>query len=336
MSSSTLSIRVKTTFAGTVHEFSVSLSPTDTVQQLKSRVAGHLNISEVSHNLRLIVNGRLVGADHMTVEAAGLKNDQVIHAAISPRPSGTARSGAANNNSGVEMQSVAGHGSMSRAATGPLRGMDVLMTAHTPLLRGLPPLSIDEVAALRAYFSDSIDSFEAEQGRQTGELQRQPGESDTDYRYRVETAWMQAQGPASEFRLNLTAMPFIFRSDMIESGENDFNVSMAPQVESAAELGTVKDFFYGLLMGYLLGFIVLFCMWDRNIPYRQKTGILVGMLLQMMLTVTMQSQQPHQQGLQAQQQQGISSLRGGAGGAENGAGGNPNAPILVGGNPGRL
>jgi hypothetical protein len=50
-------------------------------------------------------------------------------------------------------------------------------------------------------------------------------------------------------------------------------------------LGTWSDFLYGLTLGYLIGFLLLFCIWDRNISYRQKLGFLLGIMISLLSSV---------------------------------------------------
>ena len=50
-------------------------------------------------------------------------------------------------------------------------------------------------------------------------------------------------------------------------------------------LGSNRDFFLGLMMGYLVGGIMLFCVWDRGVSHRQKVGILMGVTLQIITSI---------------------------------------------------
>ena len=72
-------------------------------------------------------------------------------------------------------------------------------------------------------------------------------------------------------------------------------------------LGSNRDFFLGLMMGYLVGGIMLFCVWDRGVSHRQKVGILMGVTLQIITSILQgqpsnhtpsQSQLPPAQGQQ--------------------------------------
>ena len=69
--------------------------------------------------------------------------------------------------------------------------------------------------------------------------------------------------------------------------------------------GTVKDFLWGLIFGVgihnysfsmnslthslthhlVFGFLALICIWERNITYRQKIGILVGVMINISVSV---------------------------------------------------
>jgi hypothetical protein len=48
-------------------------------------------------------------------------------------------------------------------------------------------------------------------------------------------------------------------------------------------LGTFRDFLCGLAVGCTLGFVMLLCVWDRHVPHRQKVGILIGVVFNLIL-----------------------------------------------------
>jgi hypothetical protein len=64
------------------------------------------------------------------------------------------------------------------------------------------------------------------------------------------------------------------------------SIAIDSSSSSSADLGSWNDFLYGLCIGYLLGFLVLFCIWDRNIPHRQKIGLLAGVILSSVMNMT--------------------------------------------------
>lgn len=62
------------------------------------------------------------------------------------------------------------------------------------------------------------------------------------------------------------------------------NVSSSDGTDSS-DLGTLTDLLYGVAVGYTIGFLVIFCIWERNVPYRQKVGLLLGILLQLTMNI---------------------------------------------------
>lgn len=45
--------------------------------------------------------------------------------------------------------------------------------------------------------------------------------------------------------------------------------------------GTEKDFVWGFLLGFFVGFIMLFWVWMPSVPHRQKIGIILGISAQL-------------------------------------------------------
>lgn len=135
--------------------------------------------------------------------------------------------------------------------------------------------------------------------------QQQQREDPRRERLRVEDEWMRLQGPTSEFRLNLgaTADPFwamgvggrgglMFRGDsgagglVAASGDADFGGAVGGPggLRGAQSLvGTDRDFVWGFLLGFFVGFIMLFWVWMPTVPHRQKLGILTGICFHMAL-----------------------------------------------------
>ena len=116
-------------------------------------------------------------------------------------------------------------------------------------------LSVDDVAAIRTNFRNQVDELAAS-------VARLPREDPLVFRGRVEDSWIASQGPYSEFSLNLPTSSSPLRDSDSEFGE--------------PLLGTHRDFVCGAIMGFTLGFFMLFCVWDRHVPHRQKMGILLG------------------------------------------------------------
>lgn len=88
-----------------------------------------------------------------------------------------------------------------------------------------------------------------------------------------EDAWMQSQGPTSEFRLNLNqANPLFMR----------FNTTseLFP-----SRVGSDRDFLWGFLLGFFVGLLMLVYVWIPTVSHKQKLGILTGISLQLALTL---------------------------------------------------
>ncbi len=173
-------------------------------------------------------------------------------------------------------------------------------------LRATAGLSRSEISALRTYFARSIDQF-IEQRRNNNEASDGNGDDDQEEnrieddpdpeatarhrRLRMEDEWMQAQGPTSEFRLNLsTSNPLLYRRALFRrrngggggAGPNG-RQSMDPMY--TGPLGTDRDFIWGFCLGYFVGFFMMFWVWMPTVPHRQKLGILTGICFQMAMNI---------------------------------------------------
>lgn len=235
----------------TLEELALKLERTDTVNFLKKQIQNQRNLAATS-TLRLIHNGKLLAPDDATLDTFDLKNESFIHAVVSNKPPRI-----------VEMAAVA-----ATASGSPLTGFDALRTTHR--------LSRDDVIVFRAYFSQPLAQYA------TAHLRQQEGEDNEVYMRRIETAWMAVQGPGSEFHFNLNMTNARLSSNPFSS-DNGWN-GLTPPTDRSIELGTWQQFIYGVILGYLLGFIMVFCIWDGNIPYRQKLGLLVGIMIQLAST----------------------------------------------------
>lgn len=85
-----------------------------------------------------------------------------------------------------------------------------------------------------------------------------------------EDAWMQSQGPTSEFRLNLNQSNPLIR----------FNAELFP-----SRVGTDRDFVWGFLLGFFVGLLMLVWVWMPTVPHKQKLGILTGISLQLAISL---------------------------------------------------
>lgn len=269
-------------------ELDFVLQKSNIVNDLKQAIIERLQL--VDKNVRLIFSGKLLDPPNAALNSFNLDNGSFIHAVITNRSA----------NSQVQQDTEGGRiPTASRMDMSNLRGLDTLMLpgAHRSAL------SIDEVASLRSYFHEDIVEYAREN------LERERDETAVDFIYRCEGEWMAAQGPGSEFRLNLYGRSIfnlnpalLNNSSVIDSasggssgaGARALRLAFSSDVNGTPtpELGTYREFFYGFLMGFALGFMMVFCLWDSNVSHRQKLGILCGLLVQMVFTLVQQGTQP--------------------------------------------
>ena len=136
-----------------------------------------------------------------------------------------------------------------------------------------------EVAAIRGYFSRSVDRWI----RQNPVAAEQAAAGETDAlrrRLLQEDAWMQSQGPASEFRLNLGSTAAALAVAAASDGRND-NINLWRSGGMSASVGTDRDFVWGFMLGFFVGFLMLLWVWMPTVPHKQKLGILTGISVQL-------------------------------------------------------
>lgn len=161
-----------------------------------------------------------------------------------------------------------------------------------------------DVLALRTYFGRSIDRFVRQNPEQTAFA----GETDLRRRRLLqEEAWMAAQGPLSEFRLNITPMAAAGNTPWATGGSgggggangttagwnNATNArgSLSPSEALwrsgglSAAVGTDRDFIWGFVLGFLVGLLMLVWVWMPSVPHKQKLGILTGICFQLALSM---------------------------------------------------
>ena len=157
-------------------------------------------------------------------------------------------------------------------------------------------LTTDEISAIRLYFSQHVDRF-IERQTQTRPDQNQvhnQNESNStniistsqnnepSSRHDMEDAWMNAQGPHSEFWLNLnTNDPLLVANRRITFGQDDFLTIN----RSSQNIGTDRDFIWGFTLGYFVGFMMMFFVWMPTVSHKQKLGILGGISLKLTLSM---------------------------------------------------
>jgi len=165
-------------------------------------------------------------------------------------------------------------------------------------------LSRDEIGAIRLYFTQQVDQFiEQESERRGSSLNDNQTNANAQHlsnsddnsnrssnlgndqdarleRLQMEEAWMNAQGPHSEFRLNLNA-----NNPLIIANRNIYLIDDLAPNGANANIGTDRDFAWGFTLGFLIGFMMMFFVWMPTVPHKQKLGILTGLSLKIMLTL---------------------------------------------------
>lgn len=94
---------------------------------------------------------------------------------------------------------------------------------------------------------------------------------------------MALQGPTSEFRLNLNQSTLLrFTNGTLNGpsgmGGRGFRVP-------ARTMGTQRDFYWGFLLGFFVGFGMLIWVWVPSIPHKQKLGIMTGITMALALEI---------------------------------------------------
>ena len=89
---------------------------------------------------------------------------------------------------------------------------------------------------------------------------------------------MATQGPTSEFRLNLAGWNQI--SNLRRAAQQDQLLR-----GSNGGVGTDRDFLWGFLLGFFVGFLMLIWVWMPSVPHKTKLGILTGISFRIALGV---------------------------------------------------
>lgn len=320
-----LDLRVKS-----FREVDIRISDTSNVASVKKAVRSALGEQAQNRYLRLICKGRLLAPDSSKLREFSVQNGDVVHAVLAAvgvrggqqaalargtivnvPGSGSSGSGPSrryrsstnigpggrvirnsnNDNSGDfdygDDSSISGSGDEEEGRSRERLGFDRLRTS--------PGLSRGEVATVRSYFSRHVDHFVQTHPDVVAEI----AQTESDLlrrRLMQEDAWMSQQGPASEFRLNLSQSAaaaaafgvwggaggrgfFIGGDPMMAGGGNNMNGG-APLFRGTS-VGTDRDFLWGFLLGFFVGFLMLVWVWMPTVPHKQKLGILTGISFQL-------------------------------------------------------
>lgn len=67
------------------------------------------------------------------------------------------------------------------------------------------------------------------------------------------------------------------------------NSPFRPYMGPLPSAGTDKDFLWGFILGFFVGFIMLFWVWMPTVPHKQKIGIISGVICQLGLNLMRKS-----------------------------------------------
>lgn len=285
MGNESLRLRIKSS-----RDVEVYACATDTVASLKTAVLLALESpTKPQPYIRLIASGRLLAPDSALLQDFKIQNDGVIHAVVSNKSGAQAAaaspsvfSSGALRGSGIDPTGRAVRRSDDNVEDDDDEEEDIERGRARPQrqrlgfdrLRDSVGFRRSEVATIRAYFSRSVDRWIRDNPVAAEEAAR--GETDLSQRRLLqEEAWMQSQGPASEFRLNMgetMEWPGSIRSDSVWRGSG-----------MSASVGTDRDFVWGFCMGFFVGLMMLLWVWIPSVSHKKKLGILTGICVQLAL-----------------------------------------------------
>ena len=175
-------------------------------------------------------------------------------------------------------------------------------------LRATSGLSRAEITAIRSYFSRHVERYV------TQNPNRHADESDLRRRRELyEEDWMSVQGPMSEFRFNLNQTSLLRFSPGVDGGITGAGggaIGPGPTLvagladgtpnglpfrsantSNSVVVGTDRDFMWGFMLGFFVGFVMLVWVWMPTVPHKQKLGILTGICFQLALNVLQQDRE---------------------------------------------
>mmetsp|Transcript_19364 Transcript_19364/g.28643 ORF Transcript_19364/g.28643 Transcript_19364/m.28643 type:complete len:309 (+) Transcript_19364:75-1001(+) len=249
-----ITLRIKLTDG---REHTVQASVLDSIRELKEKITEE--ISAQGKFLRLIASGKMLSPDTETIKSLNLKDQSFVHCVLS-----------STMPSSISPEPTPPEPEEESDDPGTRRGFDRLRNDG---------MTRAEVVTLRAYFSEQVRNFEPPEPENLTEeeMNQRINESEWDRQMRAEEAWMTAQSMTSEFALN-TAM----RAQIGANRRNGFGLTQVWEPEDELDgprIGSSRDFVLGFIMGGLLGFIMLFWLWESSVPQKQKFGIVTGVLV---------------------------------------------------------
>jgi len=150
-----------------------------------------------------------------------------------------------------------------------LHGFDEFLSEDPDVNHGVH-LDRDQVNILRLLYSDDVTEFIQDQ-----QLEADEDESETDFRLRAETEWMESLPRSSEFYVNLMAVSATERE-----GSTIHYTAGAESRGGVFQSNSIRDFLVGFAFGYFLGVIgIYFAIDQNNNNHMYKLGIISGVIL---------------------------------------------------------
>lgn len=269
-----------------------------TVSQLKDLVRNSLGSQAQERYMRLICKGRLLHPDDAPISEFKVHNNDAVHAVLAaPGVRAPAERRVASSSSSTTTNNNSSNTTTSRRRGGTIVGPGGRVTRapnangdsqwdnpnssddEEEMEQGRERMGFDrlrssglrrqEITAIRMYFGRHVERHI--------QLHSNEHQDETDLRRRrllFEEDWMSLQGPTSEFRLNLSNNTLLRYATV----ETNWRTS----------LGTDRDFMWGFLLGFFVGFVMLVWVWMPTVPHKQKIGILTGISFQLAMNVLRQ------------------------------------------------
>lgn len=307
----TLTLRIKCNSPGVDHSgqdsgmsnYEVVTHAEASVHSLKESIRNAIGQGARGRYLRIIASGRLLAPDvaplsnfkisdgdcvHAVLAAAGIRGGQQAAMASGLLPSSASgRLARLSRGVGISSDGLIFTSNSSSDSDDDIEnrrerfGFDRLRSTG---------LSRDEIEAIRLYFSRQVDRYITQHRQLSPENESSLDDPDGEVasralRLRMEDEWMETQGPNSEFRLNLNTNNPLFHQAtpfFLSSSETD---SLLSTVRTSDLVGTDRDFVWGFILGFFVGFIMLFWVWMPTVPHKQKLGILTGISFQLGLNL---------------------------------------------------
>ena len=293
-----INIKVKSTVSD-AETLDITVNINETVKKLKltilNKLTNHDNaVSETvsesvlqrdrsKQRVRLIYNGRLLQPDTKCIKDFNIEDKSYLHAVVSNLVDSNKNNSRDDGDEGESINELSALNGGNNSINNDSGNGD-----HTGLNRLLRNgFSAEEIQTLRFLFSVNIRGF-----RQF--IPQRHNETDDVYQLRLEEAFLESENilmqnqsiASSLLRTTHNSANTINSIVFTDLGSNNGGVRTASSSSSTnndEETGDQRDFWFGFLVGVTVGFIVLFCVWDRNISYRQKLGLLFGVAISTLL-----------------------------------------------------